>query len=261
MQEIRRFTQQNRRAWDEIAQVRHQEKFPPASFFAQGGSTLDAVVVDAAGDVAGQSLLHLQCSTGADTLSWAVAGARATGVDISPRQIEIARQTAAAAGLPVRFVAADVYDLPADLQDSSFDLVFTGGGALVWLPDIERWAAIVAAALAPGGRLILHDEHPLASCLWIEEGEVVLGDDYFGRHTPYQGTGWSHFRGGETAQENKYEFIWPLGDVITALVQAGLTTERLVEYPSRAEWRYGEKLDEVARLPGEYLLVARKSTP
>jgi SAM-dependent methyltransferase len=258
MDELRKYTAQNQLAWDEIAQQRHDASFPAATFFAEGGSVLEALVVAAGGDIHGQKLLHLQCSTGSDTISWAVLGAQATGVDISPRQIEIAQRTAAAAGLPVRFVAADVYDLPADLQNGDFDLVFTGGGAIVWLPDLKRWAQIVAAALKPGGRLLLHDEHPLASCIWIEDGELIIGDDYFARHKPHEGAGWSHFVGGESAQENKYEFSWPLGDVITTLAEAGLYIERLEEFPSKAVWRFGEKLSEAARLPGEYLLIARK---
>jgi SAM-dependent methyltransferase len=232
--------------------------FPPAAFFAAGGSVLDERVIEAAGQVEGQRILHLQCSTGSDTISWAVLGAEATGVDISPRQIEIAQRTADEANLPVRVVAADLYALPAALQSADFDIVFTGGGAIVWLPDLRRWAQIVSSALRPGGMMILYDEHPLASCIWIENGQLILGDDYFARQIPSQGAGWSHFVGGETAQENKYQFAWPLGDVITALARAGLVIDRLEEYPSTAEWRFGAKLGEAARFPGEYLLIAHK---
>ncbi len=139
------YTAQNRRAWNEIAELRHQ-KWPDAQFFAAGGSLLEDAVLAAAGDVQGLTLLHLQCATGEDTLSWAVAGARATGVDISDAQIALAQRKAADAGLDVRLVAAD-------LQSANFGIVFSGG-ALVWLPDIERWASVVAAALRPGGRLI-----------------------------------------------------------------------------------------------------------
>lgn len=259
MTDLRNYTEQNRRAWDEIAEERHRVSFPEAGFFREGGTRLDPLVVEAAGPIQGQRILHLQCSTGSETISWAVLGAQATGADISPRQIEIAQHTANEAGLPVHFVAADVYALPAALQRADFDIVYTGGGAIVWLPDIGRWAEIVAAALRPGGRLILQDEHPLASCIWIEEGQLILGDDYFGRQTPSEGAGWSHFAGGDRAQENKYQFAWPLGDVITALARAGLVIDRLDEYPSRAEWRFGDKLSEAARLPGEYLLIAHKS--
>lgn len=262
MEDPQAYTQQNRRAWDEIAEVRHQAKagsFPPAAFFVQGGSVLDPKVVAAAGDVSGKTLLHLQCSTGSETLSWSVQGAAATGVDISEKQVRIAQQTALEANLSTRFVAADIYNLPSDLTQAGFDIVYTGGGALVWLPDLAAWAATVAAALRPGGRLILHEEHPIAACLWVEDGVLSLVDNYFGRHQPTVGTGWGHFKGGEAAQEPKYEFSWPLGDVITTLIQAGLIIERLQEYPATTEWRFGDRVEEMAGLPGEYLLVARKS--
>lgn len=258
MDELRKFTEQNRLAWDEIAEERHRASFPVATFFANGGSVLEPLVVEAAGNVHGQKILHLQCSTGSDTISWAVLGAEATGVDISPRQIAIAQSTAAEARLPVHFVAADIYDLPPNLQQGDFDIVFTGGGAIVWLPDLEHWAQVVASALTPGGRLIVHDEHPMASCLWLENETLIIGQDYFARARPYEGAGWAHFPGGDSAQENKYEFSWPLGDVITALAKAGLRIERLEEFPSKAEWRFGSMLGEAARLPGEYLLIARK---
>ncbi len=259
MKTIEEYTAQNRKAWDEIAQQRHESMFPTSDFFAEGGSVLAPPVVEAAGDVKGKRLLHLQCSTGSDTISWGVLGAQATGVDISPRQTEIAQRTADDAGVPVRFVAADVYALPPELQDGSFDIVFTGGGAIVWLPDIEEWARIVASALRPGGQLILEDEHPLASCIWLENGDLIIGSDYFARHQAvFEAPGWSHFQGGEDAVEPKYEFSWPLGDVITALAKAGLYVERLDEFPSTAVWRFGGKLEDAQRLPGAYLMIARK---
>jgi SAM-dependent methyltransferase len=253
----RAFTTQNRRAWEEIADVR-QAMWQPASFFAQGGTLLDPRVLAAAGDIAGRSVLHLQCATGEETLSWAVAGARATGVDISPRQVELAQRKAADAGLSVRFVASDVYDVLRMLAGEPFDVVYTGGGALVWLPDLARWAGIVAGALRPGGRLILYEEHPVAGCLWYSEGRMQIESDYFGRGKPEEVRGWSHFNGGEYAQEIKYEFVWPLGDVVTAVARAGLRIESLDEFPSQARWRFGEKLDEARALPGEFLLIATK---
>ena len=89
-------------------------------------------------------------------------------------------------------------------------------------------------------------------------GEYV-NSDYFGRSQPEWNVGWGHFTGGEGATEQKAEFIWPLGDIITALAQAGLCIESLQEYPSHADWRFGEKLEEVRRMPGTMLLVAQRA--
>lgn len=258
MKEIKKFTDQNRLAWDEIAEIRN-EGMKTAEFFAGGGSTLGDEILEVAGDIRGLDLCHLQCATGEDTLSWANRGARATGVDLSPKQIELAKQKATAAGLTVRFIASDIYTLPSQLFAEKFDLVFTGGGAIVWLPDLEQWAKIIAQLLKPSGRLILDEEHPIASCMEVQNGQVRIVDDYFGRK-PEMYTGWSHFSGAENAVEKKYEFGWPLGDVVTALAQAGLRIELLEERPSQQGWRFGDKLHEVARIPGEYLLVARKDS-
>ena len=254
---ILQYTKANRRAWNEIAQVRHVKQ-PPAAFFAEGNSTLDAREVQVAGNVKGRRLLHLQCATGEDTLSWSVAGADATGVDISEEQIELARQKATAAGLSTRFLAADLYALPTDLQTGRFDYVYTGGGALVWLPDLARWAHIVAAALKPGGIFLLFEEHPLATCLWMTDGNLQIESNYFGRGKPEKSRGWRHFAGGEEARETKVEFSWPLGDIVTALAQAGLRIERLEEFPAEQGWRFGEDIGEAYRLPGEFLLVGKK---
>ena len=258
MNDITKYTQQNSRAWDEIAEVRHLDQFPSANFFKAGGSVLEPHLLQAVGSVTGKSLLHLQCSTGSETLSWAVAGAIATGVDISPAQIKIAQQTAIETGLPTRFIAADVYDLPAGLTQGQFDLVYTGGGAIVWLPELTHWAETIAAALRPGGQFVLWEEHPLAGCLTLEEDRLQVISDYFGRSTPFQDQGWRHFKGGDAAQETKYEFSWPLGDVLTALAQAGLRLERLEEYPGKAGWRFGNQPGQAIRLPGEYILLAHK---
>jgi hypothetical protein len=98
----------------------------------------------------------------------------------------------------------------------------------------------------------------VAACLWVENGALQLDADYFGRSKPDIVRGWSHFEGGEAAQEDKVEFAWPLGDVVTALAQAGLRITRLEEYPSAERWRFGDRLDQVKRLPGEYLLLAQR---
>jgi SAM-dependent methyltransferase len=272
--DLSRYTDSNRRAWNEIAAVR-EKTFPPAEFFAQGGSTLEQCAVTAArsiyGNLAGLRLIHLQCATGEDTLSWAGLGTRAAGVDISDAQTALAQAKAQASGLPVDFFASDIYSLPGSLPagflGDGFDLVFTGGGAIVWLPDLPRWAQVVAALLMPGGRLLLVDEHPLSGCIAVENGVLRLVDDYFRRDQPWEGAGWTHFSGADFARENKYEFNWPLGDIVTALARAGLLIERLEEFPGLAEWRYTVSADngdsgareQAGHLPGRYLLVARKS--
>ncbi len=257
MSDIAHYTEKNRRAWNEIARVR-QAAQPSAAFFRQGGSTLDLHELQAVSDIRGKNLLHLQCATGEDTLSWTVAGANATGVDISELQIALAQQKAAEASLSTRFVAADIYALPFELQANSFDFVYTGRGVLVWLPDLTLWSQIIAAALKPQGHFVLFDEHPIATRLSSNAGKLEVESDYFGRKKPELSKGWRHFKGGEQAVEEKVEFLWPLGDIITALAQAGLRIERLEEFPAESGWRFDDSIDKLTSLPGNFLLVAHK---
>ena len=106
--------------------------------------------------------------------------------------------------------------------------------------------------------MVLSEEHPLSGCLWKENGQLKVVDDYFRRYEGMEVNGWFHFQGGEDSRETKFEFSWPLGDVVTALARAGLIIEQLEEFPGGSEWQYGLEQDEMARLPGNYLLIARK---
>ncbi|MCY3784369.1 MAG: class I SAM-dependent methyltransferase [Chloroflexi bacterium] len=251
------YTAANRAAWDAIAD-RRQKIFPPAGHFAEGGSVLDKRDHEAAGDVRGLRLCHLQCGSGEEALSWANLGAEVTGVDISPRQIELATAKAKAAGIAADFVAADVCSLPHDLlRPASFDIVYTGGGALVWLPSLDRWAATINDLLKPSGRLIVREEHPVIARVEVREGAIAIVNDYFDRQ-PEASTGWCHFPGAADAPETKWDWTWPLGDIITSVAQAGLRVERLTEFPSTAAWRFGDDLERLQKLPGSYLFVASK---
>lgn len=252
---------QNRLAWNEIARLRsgvYADSVVPAAVFRDGNTILDPRVIEVAGDVTGKRLLHLMCATGEETLSWAVLGANATGVDLSAINIELATAKATDAGLPVRFVAADVGNLADDLAAGDFDVVYTAIGVLVWIPDLDRWAGVIAAALRPGGRFVLLDEHPLTMAMWEVDGHARIVDDYFGRKTATTDTGWGHFEGGEDATEPKHQFAWPVGDILNALIGAGLAIERVDEYPTRSDWRFGGAIDEARKLPGELLVVAHR---
>ena len=260
----RRHTASNQRAWDEIATARarwRREQGMTAEFFASGGTRLPEAARAALGELAGARVLHLQCATGEESLSLANLGAEVTAVDISEAQIDIARQSASAAGLPVTFVTADVLDLPDDLRDGGFDLVYTATGVLPWLPDLTRWADTIAAALRPGGRFVLLEEHPLAACLWADDQGLRIEGDYFGRIHPHHDTGWAHFPGADGATETKSQFHWPLGDVISRLIEAGLTITRLEEFPvdDGSSWRFGASTGLASRLPGSFLLTAERT--
>jgi SAM-dependent methyltransferase len=228
------------------------------------------------GDVTGLETVHLQCHIGTDTLSLARLGARVTGLDFSPSAIDAARDLAARAGADIEFVVSDVDDAPGVLGRERFDLVYTGIGALNWLPDIRRWAAVVGALLRPGGRLFIREGHPVLQAMSDprDDGLLVIEYPYF--ETP----GGTRFHGpvsyvpheGELDQPDTIEFNHGLGEVVTVLLGEGMRLTALEEHRSVPWMALGNALmvegdDEEFRLregsermPLSYTLQAVKET-
>ncbi|MGD8193392.1 class I SAM-dependent methyltransferase [Herbiconiux sp. P18] len=190
------------------------------------------------GDLSGIRAVHLQCHIGTDTLSLARLGADVVGLDFSNASIEAARALVARTGDAVTFVESDVYEAAGVLPPASFDLVYTGIGALCWLPSIERWAATVAALLAPGGRLFLREGHPV---LWSIDDRrtdaLTLGFPYFEQSEPLKWDDDSTYvdTPGTIASTTTYEWNHGLGEIVTALLGQGLVLTMLVEHDS-APW-------------------------
>lgn len=223
-----RYFEANRALWDAWTEVHERSAFYDVDGFRAGRSTLNSIELEELGDVAGKTLLHLQCHFGLDTLSWARLGARVTGVDFSERAIALARTLAAEAGLEAEFIAANVYDLPAVLE-REFDVVFASYGVLPWLPDLARWARIVHRYLKPGGVFCLVEMHPITGVL-DDAGEVRY--PYF--HSPeparWEAVGTYADRGAAVSKES-FEWVHSVGDVVNALLAAGLALESLREHP------------------------------
>jgi SAM-dependent methyltransferase len=267
----------NRASWDERAPAHAASPDYGIQRFVDDPAHLSDVVrfdLPLLGDVAGLRGVHLQCHIGTDTVSLARLGARMTGLDFSPAALAEARALAARTGADVSFVEADVYDAVAVLGAESFDLVFTGIGALGWLPDIRRWARTVADLLRPGGRLFLREGHPM---LWSladarPDGLLVVEHPYFEQPEP---TVWDD--AGTYVQTDAvftatltHEWNHGLGEIFTALTDAGLRVTGLVEHDSvpwealpgqmtrdeRGEWRL---TDRPERLPTTYTLQAVKA--
>ncbi|MCE6997343.1 class I SAM-dependent methyltransferase [Saccharothrix sp. S26] len=228
----------NRANWDDRARVHAVSEFYDLAGFRAGSSSLRPFEVAEVGDVTGRTLLHLQCHMGDDTLSWARRGARVTGLDFSPTAVETARELAADTGLAdrARFVVSDVYSAREALSGERFDVVYTGIGALVWLPDLTRWARVVADLLVDGGFLYLAEFHPLAELLG-EDGRT-LRHDYF--HTDAQTWDEPHTYtdGPQLTSTRSVQWQHPLGEVVTALAAAGLHLDFLREHEHTLFRRY-----------------------
>ncbi|MFJ6613414.1 class I SAM-dependent methyltransferase [Streptomyces sp. NPDC091289] len=233
----------NRARWDERVPIHVASDYYDLDAFRAGKDALRAFELAEVGDVTGKTLLHLQCHIGLDTLSWARHGAaQVVGLDFSEPAVETARGLAGSLGLgPDRaaFVAADVYDAPAAVPDSAYDIVYTGVGALNWLPDVDRWAETAASLVAPGGFLYLAEFHPMTDAMDTETGSVVT-DDYFSRDAwvdELPGT-YADFD-APTVHNRSVEWQHPLGRVVTALAATGLRIEFLHEHDSSLFQRFG----------------------
>lgn len=230
----------NRLSWNEAIQARNRHKGDRPTFFREGGTTLDPEERELLGDIKGLSVVHLQCNCGEDTLSLAQLGSRITGVDISDTAIETARVLSAAAGIPATFHRMDVYDwLEQTAQGAGrFDVVFCSYGSVIWLSDLATWAKGIAAILKPDGRFVLMEMHPL---LLMFEHDWTLAFPYSTEgNTLAFAEGMSDIEihpGGQidnveefTNSHPTYEFAWSIGEVVMALLEAGLTLITLQEY-------------------------------
>ncbi len=266
----------NKASWDERAPAHAASPGYAVDRFVADPTFLSDVVrfdLPLLGAVTGLRGVHLQCHIGTDTISLSRLGARMTGLDFSSAALEQGRALAAATGSVVDFVEADVYDAATVLDPGSFDLVFTGIGALCWLPDVRRWAGVVADLLAPGGRLFIREGHPMLWALADARPDELLVVDhpYFEQVEPLV---WDE---GGTYVETDVEFVnnttheWNhgLGQIVTALMDAGLTITGLTEHDSvpwealpgqmtvgpDGEWRLSERPE---RLACSYTLQARR---
>ncbi|MGP8078771.1 MAG: class I SAM-dependent methyltransferase [Thermoplasmata archaeon] len=227
----------NRRKWDESVPLHFAAPSYDVPSFLRGRSTLEPLEVREMGPVRGKTLLHLQCHFGLDTLSWARRGATVTGVDFSLPAIRAARRLARQAGLAARFVRSNVYDLP-EVLEGTFDIVYTAKGATCWLPDLGRWAEVVARYLRPGGRFYLLEDHPVAEIFPNDTGVTRLEPkvrylDPRALREEYDGT---YATDVKMKHRVTYSWIHPVGEMLSSLISAGLDIESVREYPY-SYWR------------------------
>jgi len=228
------------------------------------------------GELAGVDLLHLQCHLGIETVALARRGARAVGLDFSRESVVHASAIAARLGADVEYVRANVYDAVGALGGRRFDVIYTGKGALCYLPDLLGWGEVVAQLLRPGGHLYAVEFHPLLYSLGVVPPagggqELLLRNDYLaGRGVEERDATFTYTDGPAlTSARVAYEWRHGVGDVVSALAGAGLTVELLREsdalpWPRWKGMVRGE--DGWFRLPGDlpriplfYAVRARRS--
>ena len=266
----------NRASWDERAPAHAASADYAFDRFRDDPSYLSEVVrfdLPRLGDISGLRGVHLQCHIGTDTVSLARLGARMTGLDFSPPALLEARRLAELANVGVDFVEGDVYDAVGLLGAGAYDLVFTGIGAICWLPDIKRWASIVAGLLKPAGRLFIREGHPM---LWTlqdsrPDGLVVVEYAYFEQAEPLVWTEEGTYVQTDVVFEHNVTHEWNhgIGEIVTALMDEGMQLTMFEEHDSvpwealpgqmakddAGEWRLADRPE---RLAASYTLQATK---
>jgi SAM-dependent methyltransferase len=273
---LERYVEYNRASWDDRAPAHAASPDYALERFVEDPSFISHVVrfdLPRIGDVGGLRGVHLQCHIGTDTISLARLGAQMTGLDLSTASLEQARRLAQRTGADVTFVESEVYDAVSVLGAGGFDLVFTGIGAICWLPSIRRWARVVADLLRPGGRLFMREGHPM---LWTladprPDQLLVVEYPYFEREEPMVWEEPGTYVQTDAVFEHNITHEWNhgVGEIVSALMDEGMQLTMLVEHDSvpwpalpgqmeriePGEWRLR---DRPWRLPHTYTLQAIK---
>lgn len=225
----------NKRNWDARTPIHVTSKFygigdrDPTSWFAP-------FEWHDLGRLDDREVLHLQCHLGVETMAFALKGAHTTGLDFSDVSLQEARRVARQAELAIDYVHADVYDAGKALGAERFDIVYTGKGALCYLPDLKAWARTTAHLLKPGGFLYLVEFHPLLNAIGPTQKpglayDLVIRHDYLGGRGAVERDSAHSYTDGPALASDTLHYEWPhgLGEVVTAVAQAGLVVESLTE--------------------------------
>ncbi|MHA1910842.1 MAG: class I SAM-dependent methyltransferase [Candidatus Kariarchaeaceae archaeon] len=274
-EEYRKYSLINKANWNNRVTIHAKGEFYDIIGFKKDPERLSFVSHEheEIGDVKGKTLLHLQCHFGLDTISWARLGAIATGMDFSSTAIKLAKSISEDLEMNVQFVESDLYELPKNLQgEREFDIVFTSCGSICWLPDLERWAEIIAHFLKPGGLFYIKDTHPFSFVFDDETKEgFKVKYPYFHGSDPLSFDEESTYGDESKKLDHTTTFAWDhtLSEIVNSLIKAGLVIESLNEFPygfhkyltfmkkgSDGEWLLPKELH--GTIPLTFAIKARK---
>jgi 2-polyprenyl-3-methyl-5-hydroxy-6-metoxy-1,4-benzoquinol methylase len=227
MENFDQYFEANKFLWNQRTIVHKDSDFYGLAEFKKGESVLTSIELSELGDVKGKSLLHLQCHFGMDTLDWARRGAIVTGIDLSDTAIEEAKKLNDELGLNAKFVCCNVYDTSSHVKEQ-FDIVFTSYGTIGWLPDLDKWAAVITGRLKPGGLFYIAEFHPM---VWMFDDDFThIKYSYENREviiTENQGT---YTDRDADIKGKEYSWNHSIGEVLNALIKAGLKIASLNEF-------------------------------
>lgn len=217
----------NKKSWNSRTDYHVKSDFYDIAGFLAGNTSLKEIELDLLGDLTGKSILHLQCHFGQDTISLGRMGAQVTGVDLSDNAIHQAKLLAEKAEIDARFICCDIYDLPNHL-DEQFDIVFTSYGTIGWLPDLDKWAALIARYLKPNGTLFFIEFHPV---VWMfSDNFDKIGYNYFNTGAIIETANGTYADKDAPIKEEYVMWNHSMSEVINSLIKNNLRIDLLNEY-------------------------------
>ncbi len=227
MEDYNNYFTANKHLWNQRTAVHKDSSFYNLAGFKAGDNVLTPIELNELGDVKGKKMLHLQCHFGMDSLNWARLGADVTGVDLSDEAIKEAKQLNDDLKMNAKFICCNVYDLKEHL-DEKFDIVFTSYGTIGWLPDLDKWAGLIAHYLKPSGTFYMADFHPVVWMFddefthiqyYYENREVIVTENY-GTYTDRK----ADIKGKE------YGWNHSTSELLNALIKQGLQIQQFNEF-------------------------------
>jgi len=224
---MNKYFEANKHLWNQRTAVHKDSAFYDLARFKSGANVLTTIELNEIGVVKDKSLLHLQCHFGMDTLSLGRMGANCTGVDLSDDAVNLAKEINEELNLDAKFICCNVYDLKEHLGEK-FDIVFTSYGVVGWLPDLDKWAAIISHFLKDDGIFYMAEFHPV---VWMFDEEFTHIKYYYDNRelivTENEGT----YTDRNAAIKGK-EYSWnhSISEVLNALIKAGLKIEFFNEH-------------------------------
>ena len=268
--DIKKITQANREAWNEVMPVHRKSRKVDlhAEFkkidFSVLGDTLTVKLKELGIDRA--DVAQVCCNNGQETISMVNIGAKsAVGYDISDAAIEEARELADIAGADCSFVRTDVYDIGEE-HYNKYDIILITIGALPWLPDLDKFFAIVSKMLKRGGYLVVYEQHPIVYMLAPDNDKKYDAQNPYNFIASYfREEPWVDDEGIDYIGKSKYKgkvsycYTVPLYKTINAIIKSGVTLIEFYEYPDdiSSEFKHLEK-DKL--LPLSILIVGKKIT-
>ena len=258
----------NRKAWNQRTAVHVDSEFYDNKKFIEGQSSLNSIELELLKNVEGKSILHLQSHFGQDTISLSRLGARTTGVDLSDKAIDQAKELASKTNTDAQFICCEIYDLPQHL-DEQFDIVYTSYGTIGWLPDLDKWAKVISNSLKPGGQFIFVEFHPV---VWMFDDDFEkVGYNYFNSGPITDTTAGTYAKKDTSLSFESVTWNHGMGEVVSSLLRNDLEINVLNEYDYSpydcfrhtlkiADRKYRIKHLE-NKIPMVYSIVATKSIP